>query len=196
MYCPKNQRLAQTPCGSGLAREGGVSVTESSTEPPLSQASQLPHWPCIAHRISAWHRSPVGAGLPAKAVCQSLNIQLNHRFRRQASSHIGFVLPKESAPGTDLVCARWQPDSRTAGWIRQPIHQSHYPVASFLDYWLRVTRQTVLAKSSAMISAPLGSTVTPTGRPRVLPSSPRKPVAKSMGSPAGLPLLNGTKITL
>jgi len=27
----------------GLAREGGVSVNESLTEPPLSQASQLPH---------------------------------------------------------------------------------------------------------------------------------------------------------
>ncbi len=83
----KNQRPAQIPCGSGLAREGGVSVTEYSTEPPLSQASQLPHWSCIAHKISAWHRSPVGAGLPAKAVCQSLNIQLSHRYRRQASSH-------------------------------------------------------------------------------------------------------------
>lgn len=63
-------------------------------------------------------------------------------------------------------------------------------------YGLRVTRHTVLAKSSAMISAPFGSTVTPTGRPRVLPSSPRKPVAKSTGSPEGLPLLKGTKITL
>ncbi len=51
---------------------------------PPSQASQLPHWSGIAHRISAWHRSPVGAGLPAKAACQSLNIQLNHRYRRQA----------------------------------------------------------------------------------------------------------------
>ncbi|CAH0198060.1 hypothetical protein SRABI64_01662 [Pseudomonas carnis] len=30
----------------------------------------------------------VGAGLPAMAVCQSLMSQLNHRYRRQASSHI------------------------------------------------------------------------------------------------------------
>jgi len=30
----------------------------------------------------------VGAGLPAKAVCQSLHLLLLYRFRRQASSHI------------------------------------------------------------------------------------------------------------
>src|SRR5690606_11602701 len=36
------------------------------------------------------------------------------------------------------------------------------------------TRQIVLDRSSATISAPRGSTVTPTGRPRVLPSSPRR----------------------
>ena len=65
-----------------------------------------------------------------------------------------------------------------------------------LDHCSRVTRQMVLDRSSAMISAPFGSTVTPTGRPRVLPSSPRKPVAKSMGSPAGRPSAKGTKITL
>ena len=33
-------------------------------------------------------RSPVGAGLLAKAVCQSLHVLLQYRFRRQASSHI------------------------------------------------------------------------------------------------------------
>ncbi|WP_313284366.1 hypothetical protein, partial [Pseudomonas sp.] len=35
-----------------LAREGGVSVTEYSTEPPLSQASQLPHFVCRMVNIS------------------------------------------------------------------------------------------------------------------------------------------------
>ena len=33
----------QIPCGSGLAREGGVSVAACVTALPLSQASQLPH---------------------------------------------------------------------------------------------------------------------------------------------------------
>jgi hypothetical protein len=59
-----------------------------------------------------------------------------------------------------------------------------------------VTRQIVLDRSSATSSPPRPSTVTPTGRPRVLPSSPMKPVTKSTGGPAGRPLLNGTKETL
>jgi len=36
-------RQTQIPCGSGLAREGGVSVAACVTALPLSQASQLPH---------------------------------------------------------------------------------------------------------------------------------------------------------
>jgi putative transcriptional regulator len=59
-----------------------------------------------------------------------------------------------------------------------------------------VTLQIVFERSSAMIKAPRGSTVTPTGRPRALPSSSRNPTAKSIGSPAGRPSRNGTKITL
>ncbi|NCE93326.1 hypothetical protein DK871_25185, partial [Pseudomonas sp. L13] len=35
----------------------------------------------MARNISAWHRSPVGAGLPAIAVCQPPIFQLNHRHR-------------------------------------------------------------------------------------------------------------------
>ena len=99
-------RLAQIPCGNGLARESGVPVTESSTEPPLSQASQLPHGSCTTHKTCAWPRSPVGAGLLAKAVCQSMKIQLNLRYRRQASSHIGYALPTKSALGTKPLWER------------------------------------------------------------------------------------------
>src|SRR3990167_10266881 len=55
-------RLAQIPCGSGLAREGGVSVTESLTEPPLSQASQLPHGSCTTHK-TCLAQIPCGSGL-------------------------------------------------------------------------------------------------------------------------------------
>ena len=33
----------RSPCGSGLAREGGASVAACVTAVPLSQASQLPH---------------------------------------------------------------------------------------------------------------------------------------------------------
>ena len=59
-----------------------------------------------------------------------------------------------------------------------------------------VTRQSVFDRSSATIRAPRGSTLTPTGRPRALPSAPRKPHAKSIGAPAGRPSRNGTNTTL
>ncbi len=35
------------------------------------------------------HQTPVGAGLLAKAECQSTSMQLTHRFREQARSHKG-----------------------------------------------------------------------------------------------------------
>ena len=38
--------------------------------------------------------------------------------------------------------------------------------------------------------------ILPTGRPRVMPSLPRKFQTKSTGGPEGRPLLNGTKTTL
>ena len=50
---------------------------------------------------------------------------------------------------------------------------------------LGVMRQIVFDRSSATISAPRGSTDTPTGRPRVLPSLSMNPVTKSTGRPAG-----------
>ena len=151
MYCPQNQRLAQIPCGSGLAREGGVSVTEYSTEPPLSQAGQLPHWSCIAHKISAWHRSPVEAGLPAKAVCQSLNIQLSHRFRRQASSHTSHALPTKNQRPAQIPCgsglARESGVSVTESSTGPPLSQ-----ASQLPHWSCIAH-----KISARHRSPVGA---------------------------------------
>ncbi|AUO44511.1 hypothetical protein C1C98_03185 [Pseudomonas ogarae] len=35
-------RQPKSPCGSGLAREGGVSVDINMSDPPLSRASPLP----------------------------------------------------------------------------------------------------------------------------------------------------------
>ena len=40
-------------CGSGLAREGGASVTDELTDPPLSRASPLPHLELISSGKSA-----------------------------------------------------------------------------------------------------------------------------------------------
>ena len=54
----------------------------------------------------------------------------------------------------------------------------------------------MLPTSSATSNAPVLSNVTPTGRPRALPSVLRKPVRKSTGNPLGLPSLNGTNTDL
>ncbi|AZE86932.1 hypothetical protein C4J97_0199 [Pseudomonas orientalis] len=35
----------ESECGRGLAPDGGVSVTTMLTDPLLSGASPLPHWP-------------------------------------------------------------------------------------------------------------------------------------------------------
>ncbi|PJK34827.1 hypothetical protein CWC48_06330 [Pseudomonas sp. S10E 269] len=45
-------------CGSGLARESGVSVSTSDTEPPLSRASPLPHSFCGESDLRAQKKSP------------------------------------------------------------------------------------------------------------------------------------------
>ena len=50
--------------------------------------------------------------------------------------------------------------------------------------------------TDAKIARPEPESATPTGRPYARPSSLRKPVSTSSGSPAGLPETNGTKMTL
>src|SRR5471032_1384215 len=88
----------QSKCGSGLAREGGVSVTTKPPDPPPSQASQLPHLLCDCAKFHT-HRNPnVGAGLPAKAVYLHQPSRLTHRCRSQASSHLNERQTKISAP--------------------------------------------------------------------------------------------------
>ena len=61
MYCPQNQRLAQIPSGSGLARDSGVSVTEYSAKPPPSQASPTLAMYCPQSQRLA--QIPCGSGL-------------------------------------------------------------------------------------------------------------------------------------
>ena len=60
-----------------------------------------------------------------------------------------------------------------------------------------VTRQMVFPASSAISSAPVRSSASPTGRPRtVAMSGARKPVTTSIGIPLGRPSMNGTNTTL
>ena len=73
------------PCGSGLAREGGGSVdlcigwhTAFASKPAPTFGSASVRWPYSARYISQYHKNsqhhqtPVGAGLPAIAVDQSI----------------------------------------------------------------------------------------------------------------------------
>ncbi|HCT04924.1 MAG TPA: hypothetical protein DIW86_06135 [Pseudomonas sp.] len=42
-----DKSTTHNPCGSGLAREGGVSATDLLADPPPSRASPLPHKPAL-----------------------------------------------------------------------------------------------------------------------------------------------------
>ncbi|RQO59162.1 hypothetical protein DBR46_07525 [Pseudomonas sp. KBW05] len=61
-------------CGSGLAREGSVSVSTSESDTPLSRASPLPHGLLQRTKISIdLHQSPLWrlASAPAKPCLHS-----------------------------------------------------------------------------------------------------------------------------
>ena len=74
-----------------LAGEDGVSGYIAAADPPLSPASRSRShiFDRSRARILCLLKIPVGAGLPAKAECQSTSMQLTRRLRWQASSHRG-----------------------------------------------------------------------------------------------------------
>ncbi len=82
--CSQDRHATANPCGSGLAREGVVSVTSRLAEPTPSRASSAPTVFQVFARSACHRQSPVGAGLLAKAWCQSLQGWLNRRHREQA----------------------------------------------------------------------------------------------------------------
>ena len=61
IFCPVFQSKHRTTCGSGLARDGGVSGGTFAADSPLSQASQLPHFFALCSSPNT--ANPVGAGL-------------------------------------------------------------------------------------------------------------------------------------
>ena len=79
--------------------------------------------------------------------------------------------------------------------IETPSHCGADVAAEFVG-GAAVTRQTALPTSSAISNAPVRSMPTPTGRPRVLASSERKPVTTSWGKPLGRPFWKGMYTTL
>ncbi|TWC25952.1 hypothetical protein FBY09_1531 [Pseudomonas sp. SJZ101] len=80
MGCPNRPQTPcppQIPCGSGLARESGGSACSDVECAAVIASKPAPTWVVrIAHRPLAHPRSPVGAGLLAKAVGQ-LAVMLN-----------------------------------------------------------------------------------------------------------------------
>jgi hypothetical protein len=91
-------------------------------------------------------------------------------------------------------------DSSTATRATESVQAWRHREASLIlrpDYWpAEVTRQTVFPTSSAIRSAPVLSTASPTGRPLAFPSASRKSVTTSSAFPLGRPPLKGTKTTL
>ena len=75
-------------CGSGLARESGVSVDGDVGAPASSRASSLPQGILGVHESCVHCRPIVGASLLAKRPAHQHHRQLTHRFREQARSHI------------------------------------------------------------------------------------------------------------
>ncbi|AUO24993.1 hypothetical protein C0058_24585 [Pseudomonas sp. NC02] len=53
LFCAIGQ-ATYNPCGSGLAREGGVSVSGVLADTPPSRASPLPHLDCIPRLVIRW----------------------------------------------------------------------------------------------------------------------------------------------
>ena len=104
-------QMPLTPCGSWLASDGGVSVISSGKDIAPSRGKLAPtdaaytlwelacqRWRCVSHYIRQGHcaiarqaRSyrcrlhPVGAGLPAMAVCQSFHPARTLRHREASS---------------------------------------------------------------------------------------------------------------
>ncbi len=65
------QRIIPIPCRSEPARDSGVSATYLPTDRPLSRAGSLLQEDCVDHGIQEIPRIIVGAGLLAKALCQT-----------------------------------------------------------------------------------------------------------------------------
>ncbi len=110
-FQPRRQNPGLTPIkivGAGLLAKAVCQSLEVLTDPPLSRASPLPHWGmhrplilCKARQFQPRRQNPgftpiknVGAGLPAKAVCQSLEVSTDPPLSRASPlPHSGMHRP-------------------------------------------------------------------------------------------------------
>ena len=126
-------QMPLTPCGSWLASDGGVSVITSDKDIAPSRGKFAPtnaaitlwelacqRWRCVSYFIRQGHCAiarqarphkcrlhPVGAGLPAMAVCQSFHPARTLRHREASSLlHLPGAKP---APGAYPMLKRHDP---------------------------------------------------------------------------------------
>ncbi len=134
------QTLHNPPVGAGLPAKALCQSPNLSTEPPPSGASPLPHLflCCLEDQAGALaclrivqtlHKTPVGAGLLAKAQCQSPNLSTEPPPSRASPlPHLVLCCLEDQAGALaclrvvqtlhkalwELACLRWR-------WVSQPI---------------------------------------------------------------------------
>jgi len=180
-------RWAISPATNATSRDRRSSLeTRTQHRAVLAAASAAASW---------GRRSSASAPLPVSA---STNSAMILRFSAWRSAGRRPAAPRSRAQSAGV--AVWRHDSRQQ---RDP-YKGHTIVClcirrhTFVPEQVRVghlvevrvvgaTRQTTLPTSSATRSAPLRSISTPTGRPRAVPSSFRKPDNTSTGLSFGFP---------
>ena len=117
---PKSPHPPQSKCGSGLAREGGVSVTTRPPDPPPSQASQLPPlW--VTDQNLRTHRNPiVGAGLARDGTPSASHPPLDApHYQAPARPHFSGLVP---IYGMQIYILRY-----FKRWVYSRLHQHSLP---------------------------------------------------------------------
>ncbi len=113
-YRPRTQTRCtpKIPCRSGLASDGGVSVTRDVGCTGLIAGKPAPTGIGSAHKRDVRQKSPVGAGLPAMALYQSpvmLDVPASSpasQLPQVSAAHTNAMYAKN--PLWELACQRWR----------------------------------------------------------------------------------------
>ncbi|MNS18394.1 hypothetical protein D3C72_500850 [compost metagenome] len=124
MQSAQHFRSAQNHCGSGLARDGGVSIAIDAGCAGLIAGKPAPTGLCSEHSIFGRHKTTVGAGLPAMAVCQSPSMLDVLASSRASPLPQGYAVSTAFSVGTkplwERACPRWRCVSRHRCWMCWP----------------------------------------------------------------------------